>query len=64
MDVNEGNDLVTHPMIHAPPVTNATTGFGPFIFFGRYRSSLHHETLTRYKSMDSYKYAQASYENK
>jgi hypothetical protein len=30
----------THPIIQAPPVTNATTGFGPVEFLGRYKSSL------------------------
>lgn len=31
----------TYPIIQAPPVTNATTGFGPSLSFGKYRSSLH-----------------------
>jgi len=25
----------THPIIQAPPVTKATTGFGPLLFFGK-----------------------------
>lgn len=31
---------ITDPIIQAPPVTNATTGFGPSIFSGKYRSNL------------------------
>jgi hypothetical protein len=35
---------MAHPIIQAPPVTNATTGFGPSKFFGKYKSNLknHH----------------------
>lgn len=32
--------LTAHPIIQAPPVTNATTGFGPSLFLGKYRSRL------------------------
>ena len=31
---------MAHPIIQAPPVTNATTGFGPSNFFGKKRSNL------------------------
>lgn len=37
---------MTHPIIQAPPVTNATTGFGPSVFFGKYRSSLNKKDFT------------------
>lgn len=33
--------MVTYPIIQAPPVTNATTGFRPLVFLGKNRSSLH-----------------------
>lgn len=31
---------LTYPIVQAPPVTNATTGFRPSVFFGKYRSNL------------------------
>lgn len=31
---------LTHPMIQAPPVTNATTGLGVLVSTGKYRSKL------------------------
>lgn len=30
----------TYPIIQAPPVIKATTGFGPLLFLGKYKSSL------------------------
>lgn len=34
----------THPMIQAPPVTNATTGLGVLPLIGKYRSKLQNES--------------------
>lgn len=31
---------VTYPIIQAPPVMKATTGFGPSLFLGKNKSSL------------------------
>ena len=31
---------ITYPIIQAPPVIKATTGFGPLLFLGKYKSSL------------------------
>lgn len=35
---------ITYPIIQAPPVTKATTGFGPLLFLGKYKSSLQMKT--------------------
>lgn len=34
-----------YPIIQAPPVINATTGFGPSLFLGKYKSSLRQKFL-------------------
>lgn len=44
----------TYPIIHAPPVTNITTGFKPSLFVGKYKSSLLNTfALVKYKKANA-----------